>query len=88
MVVIVNKYSDTISKSKNLAQLRRHAGKWEVETVEIVERSNGSGLLRVLFKNGDSCKTDFADFTVLRGWVKRWRNVRHAEHIINTRAKQ
>lgn len=88
MVIIRNGRGEEISRSKNMRQLRRHAGELLAATVEIVERKNGGGILRVLFENGDSCKTNFASFTVLYSCVKRWYNLRHAELIVYRQQQQ
>lgn len=80
-VEIRDRWGDVISRSKNLAQLRRHAGKRKVQTIA-VENGEKARLL-VLFENGDSCETFFGDFDLLLHWATSWRSALGARFIVN-----
>lgn len=81
MVEIRNKKGDVISTSRNLAGLVRKFGREPVKVIGISPIVDG-GKLMVLFRNGDSCETNFADYNVLCHWLGNRRNLRGVPLVI------
>jgi len=71
MVTIQNPTGQTIRTSRNLRGLLEHMRRELVLEVHIRPLAIGGGRLSVIFVNGDSCATEFADYAVLRHWVAR-----------------
>lgn len=80
MVCIYNISGRLVSRSKNLAGIRRYAGKHGVQHVELwsIQKT-----LTVEFGNGARVRTEFADFSVLQRFVRNWRNARGASLMVN-----
>ncbi len=77
---------EVVGTSRNLAGIRRLVGRKPVARIEIGSKDfmvHGrkpttryyEGVLYVIFDDGTKYATDFADYTVLKDWVRRWRNV-------------
>ncbi len=76
---ILNRKGEVISRSRNLAGIRRYVGNHIIKVLSVSRIGNGDeGKLCILFEDGSSFETNFADFGVLCGFVRRWRNVRGA----------
>jgi hypothetical protein len=73
-VTIQNKEGATIHTSQNLRGLLEHMRRELVMEIHIRPLATGGGRISVLFSNGDSCATDFADYGVLCHWVisRKW----------------
>ena len=73
MVIIRNDEMCVVRTSKNLRGIMVHSRQNKVRLVHLFECKGGSSALVVTWANGDTCTTDFADFSVLCDWVKRRR---------------
>jgi hypothetical protein len=82
MNVIRNKDGEVIQRSRNLAGIRRFVGSRLIKVLAVDRIEDGEGKLMILFENGDSYETNFASFTVLADFVRRWRNVYGAPLLI------
>jgi hypothetical protein len=77
---------NVISQSRNLAGIRRYvSGRTPpvIKVLDVSEIGAGEGKLCILFENGCSFETNFASYTVLKGFVNRWRNIRGAPLTVN-----
>ncbi len=73
-----------VSTSRNLRGIRAYVGKHSIKVLAIDTIADGEGQLSILFENGNSFATNFASFTVLKEWVRNWRNVYGAPLLVNT----
>ena len=81
MQVIRDRDGNVIIKSRNLAGIRRYVGgntPLLIKVLDVSEIGDKEGKLCVVFENGCSFETNFASFFVLKGFVRRWRNVHGA----------
>lgn len=85
MKAILDKDGKPIQRSKNLRGIRQYVGRNIIKVLAIDRTANGEGELSILFENGCSFETNFADFHVLAAWVQRWRNAWGAPLRINGR---
>jgi len=83
MNVIRNSQGFIIQRSKNLAGIRRYVSKNIIKILAMDAISNYEGKLCILFTNGCSFETNFASYTVLKNFVRNWRNVYGSKLIIN-----
>jgi hypothetical protein len=83
MLVIRDRDGSAVRQSRNLRGIRTYVGKNLVKVLAIDRLANGEGKLLILFDNGHSFETNFADYTVLRDFVRRWRNVYGAPLRVN-----
>ena len=83
MQVIRDRDGNVIGRSRNLRGIRRYVADHIITTLAIDELPQGEGKLCILFDNGASFETNFASYTVLRDFVRRWRNVYGAPLVIN-----
>lgn len=86
MEVIRDKSGRIIQRSRNLRGIHEYVGKNLIKVLSISETGVAgylSGKLCILFDNGASYETNFADFNVLQDCVRRWRNVYGAPLMVN-----
>jgi hypothetical protein len=86
MLVVRDRDGNVISKSRNLAGIRRYVGGHTpplIKVLDVSEIGDGEGKLSILFENGCSFETNFASYSVLQGFVRRWRNVHGAPLTVN-----
>ena len=79
MIEIVNTHGKVIHRSRNLRGILDHARRTWVEEAVVCPAAQGRGLLSVIFGDGSTCRTEFADFTVLCWWLRArrsWAGVR------------
>lgn len=92
MVRILGPTGIVVSRSRNLAGLRRYARRHPIDAVylstDLTTSCDGKGWLYVLFQNGAECQTSFASYRVLAGWVRRWRSAYGAELWIGTHQQE
>lgn len=75
-----------IRRSRNLAGIRRFVGGRHapiIRRMAIDRLADGEGKLSIIFEGGASFKTSFACYTVLKDFVRRWRNVHGAPILVN-----
>lgn len=77
MNLILDRNGDIIQQSRSLRGIRTFVIKNRPNAIKIWRTGSDldEGELQVVFPNGDNFETEFASFEVLKGWVKRWRNV-------------
>jgi hypothetical protein len=78
MKLILDRDGKVISKSRNLAGIRRYVGghvRPSIKVIDVSQIGDGEGKLCILFENECSFETNFASYSVLTGFVRRWRNV-------------
>ncbi len=80
MIKILDQHNNVVSQSANLRGLRRATGTYSVHSVHLNEEPT---TIKVIFKNGFHCTTNFASFTVLKDTVKNWRNLYGSNLVIN-----
>ena len=86
MMCIRDRDGHVISKSRNLAGIRRYVGGHTpplIKVLDVSEIGDKEGKLCILFENGSSFETNFASYSVLKGFVNRWRNVHGAPLTVN-----
>jgi hypothetical protein len=86
MICIRERDGNVISKSRNLAGIRRYVGGHTaplIKVLDVSEIAHNEGKLCILFENGSSFETNFASYSVLKGFVSRWRNVYGAPLTVN-----
>lgn len=65
----------TVSKSKNLRGILEYArNKSSVSHATCYRQSDGGAFVYVLFDNGATCRTRFADYTVALRWFRSRRS--------------
>lgn len=76
---------NVVSRSRNLRGIRTYVSKTTnlISVLSIDRLAHDEGKLMILFSNGDSYETNFASFDVLKGFVRRWRNVYGAPLRVN-----
>jgi len=75
MPQILDKAGNVVQSSRNLAGIRRYVGKHIISALHLVQFEDKSGLLRIEFENGNVFHEPFSSYEVLKGFVRRWRNV-------------
>jgi hypothetical protein len=86
MMCIRDRDGNVISKSRNLAGIRRHVSGHtppSIKVLDVSEIAHNEGKLCILFENGCSFEANFASYSVLKGFVSRWRNVHGAPLTVN-----
>ena len=81
MMCIRDREGNVTSKSLNLAGIRRYVSGHTPPVIKVLDVSEigaGGGRLCILFEIGCSFEANFATFSILKGFVRRWRNVRGA----------
>lgn len=63
-----------IQRSKNLAGIRRYVATNLIRAMAVTREPDGGGAMSIAFDNGAVFVTKFADYSVLCGWVRRWKN--------------
>jgi hypothetical protein len=96
---IIGPTGEVVGTSRNLAGIRRLVSKKLIKELEIgrkeVMLGEGSpksevasdGVLRILFDDGTRYATDFASYTVLKNFVRQWRNVYGAPLLVEGKAR-
>lgn len=93
MEVILDRNGNVIQRSQNLAGIRRYVGKRGGPAIKILSIGAigkyaetrpdiAEGKLCILFVDGSSFETNFASYTVLKDFVRRWRNVYGAPLVV------
>jgi hypothetical protein len=80
---IRNPWGEVIQRSKNLRGIRRKVGRDEVRHIGVRQCEDNSGVLYILFQNGDNFSTHFASFEVLKTSLRNWRNLHGCLIFIN-----
>ncbi len=86
MMSIRDRAGNVISKSRNLAGIRRYVSGYNpplIKMLDISEIGAGEGKLCILFENDCSFETNFSSYSVLKGFVRRWRSVYGATLTVN-----
>jgi hypothetical protein len=86
MLVVRDRDGKVINKSRNLAGIRRYVGGHTpplIKTIDVSEIGAGEGKLSILFENACSFETNFASYSVLTGFIRRWRNVHGSPLTVN-----
>jgi hypothetical protein len=86
MMFIRDRDGNVISQSRNLAGIRRYVSGHTPAVIKVLDISEigiGEGKLSILFENECSFETNFASYSVLKGFVSRWRNVYGAPLTVN-----
>ncbi len=83
MLVIRDSNGNVISRSRNLRGIREYVGKNLIKLVAIHKLPDGAGKLSILFDNGATFETSFADFIVLCWSVRNWRNLYNSRLLID-----
>ena len=65
-----------INSSRNLRGIRDYinSGKDQILKSSITKLSDGSGKLLILFESKNSFETNFNDYTILKDWIKNFKN--------------
>lgn len=85
-MIEVIKDGKVVSRSKNLAGMRRYAGKHGVEQVSITKDGDttwSGAHCTVIYGNGAICRCDWADFSICLDRMRRWKYFRDAKHLVN-----
>ena len=83
-ISILDNDHNIVSKSKNLRGIRTFSSKHAIAIVELNSfLIDNSGRLTVRFDGGFYAIADFASFTVLKRFVRRWRNAQGAALLID-----
>lgn len=86
MLVVRDRDGKVINKSRNLAGIRRFVSGHtppSIKTIDVSKIGAREGKLCILFENGCSFETNFASYSVLTGFVRRWCNVHGAPLTVN-----
>ena len=86
MMCIRDRDGKVISEFRNLAGIRRYVGGHTpplIKVLDVSEIAHSEGKLCILFANGCSFETNFASYSVLKGFVNRWRNVHGSPLTVN-----
>ena len=86
MQVIRDRDGNVIGKSRNLAGIRRYVGGHTpplIKILDVSEIAHKEGKLCILFESGCCFETNFASYSILKGFVSRWRNVHGAPLTVN-----
>lgn len=80
MIQILDKNGKKIRFGKNLRVITRHItenNKYHklnlIKKIVLNKINNGGGKLLILWENGDSVETNFADYSVMENWAKNKR---------------
>jgi len=83
MLYILYEHGDIVSRSQNLAGIRKEVGRQQVRVVAIRQLLMGEGLLHIDFESGWTFETNFASFEVLMDTIRNWRNLYGASLRVN-----
>ena len=86
MMCIRDRDGHVISKSRNLAGIRRYVGGHTpplIKVLDVSEIAHNEGKLCIFFESGSSFEANFASYSVLKRFVNRWRNVHGTPLTIN-----
>lgn len=83
MEIIYDEFGNPIKRSKNLRGIREYVSKNSLFVISIDHLKSGEGNLWILFDDGSFYQTKFADFSVLKNFVRRWKNVYGTPLLIN-----
>jgi hypothetical protein len=75
-----------IGRSRNLAGIRKYVGGRSAPIIKILDVSHvgqWDGMLSIMFEDGTSFQTEFASYSVMVDFVRRWRNVHGAPLTID-----
>lgn len=75
MEYIYDQHGTVISRSRNLAGIRRYVSNHLIDEIRLVRTNQNEGKLSIRFDDGATFETTFASYSVLIDWVRRWRNV-------------
>jgi hypothetical protein len=73
-LVVVAPDGRVLNRSRNLAGIRKFVGKDPITRIVLARRSGGEGTLKLTLYSGATFEAPFADYTVMRNFVARWRN--------------
>lgn len=65
-----------INRCQNLRAIRSYVNKHAVKAIYIDQVGQYEGQLSILFVNGSSFQTNFADYNILLRYVSMWKNLR------------
>lgn len=68
--VIITLDGQEVSRSRNLRGILRYANQNPVIQSHIFKNSDGTGTLDIVFNNGATVSTLFADYSVLKDWIE------------------
>lgn len=74
-----------VKSSRNLRGVRDYARFNSIDTIEINSLPNGAELL-IEFDNRARYITVFADFSVLKDWIRKWKSAEGAKLQVNGKA--
>jgi len=83
METIRDATGSVIQRSRNLRGIRSYVGANIIKVLAIEPIAHGEGKLMILFDNGANYETNFACYSVLRQFVRQWRNVYGAPLLVN-----
>jgi hypothetical protein len=86
MICIRDRDGNVIIQSRNLAGIRRYVGGHTpplIKVLDVSEIGDTEGKLCILFVNGCSFETNFVSYSVLKGFISRWRNVYGSPLTVN-----
>lgn len=74
---ILDKNGNVIQTSRNLAGIRKYVSSHLIKWLDIcpIGENGSEGQLSILFDDGASFQTNFASYSVLKNFVRNWRNV-------------
>lgn len=72
-----------VSKSRNLAGIRRYVSRRQVQAVHIQKLEHGEGGIRIEFVNGWYWLGRFADYGVLKWTLRNWKNIQMAPLVVD-----
>jgi len=73
--VVYDRDNQPVNRSRNLRGVRDYVRHNSVKSVHLQSKKDGGGILNLRFDNGATYSAPFADFGVLKNWVRRWRGV-------------
>ncbi len=72
--------------SRNLRGVRDYARFNSIDTIAINQLPTGGGELLVGFDNWAKYSTVFADFSILKNWIRKWKSADGAKLLVNGKA--
>lgn len=67
---------NVLHRCQNLRAIRSYVNKHAVKAISIDQVGEREGQLSILFVNGSSFQTNFADYNILLRYVSMWKNLR------------
>lgn len=83
METIYDRHGEPLHTSKNLAGIRRYVSNNIVSVIELIPLGKSGALLSMHFDDGAFYTTQFASYSVLLDFVRKWRNVYGAALIVD-----